>query len=118
MSAPPLDPRRAFLAKLTRGGALAAGIAVGVLAALAIGKQAPEPVFAAGRAAPGDQARAIFQTIQATIQRFISAIIPNFRVCHRVEPSLAICIRRRDGISTWFCLLRRVTAASIDSKLC
>jgi mono/diheme cytochrome c family protein len=52
MSAPPLDTRRAFFARLTRGGgALAAGIAVGVLSALAIAEHAHDPFGVRGRAA-------------------------------------------------------------------
>ena len=59
MPAPPPDTRRALFAKLTKGlGALAAGIAVGVLSAIAIGKDAGGPVF---RNDPVDHARALWE---------------------------------------------------------
>jgi mono/diheme cytochrome c family protein len=48
MPAPPTDTRRAFFAM--RLGVLAAGVAVGVLAAIALGKHARAPVYGRGRA--------------------------------------------------------------------
>jgi mono/diheme cytochrome c family protein len=52
MPVPPRDTRRAFFARLTRGGgALAAAIAISVLSALVIGRNAHDPVYASGRAA-------------------------------------------------------------------